>query len=533
MIQQNRVGAGKYLSTTLSLLIRNADIIDGSGNPTYRGDIAIEKDRIVDIGHFPHVTADLDIDATGKAVCPGFIDVHSHSELAMLAGNHTAGVLMGVTSEFTCPDGFCFAPLPRERLNQYRHYLYGIYGDADIGWDWSRFGDYLNHFEGNVFNNVAAQVPHGAVRLAVMGWGSNPHSPKELDAMRQLTRECMEAGALGLNAGLDYSPAAHAGLHELVELSKVVAQYGGVYAAHIRGYGPDERETAIRETITIAEEAGIGVHISHFFGTPDIYASMEAAHARGIDITFDAYPYTAGSTFLTIVLPRTLMTSDFGKFLETLKTNEIKQMVGRAFERNIPEDHPAYFAYLDKPHNKWMEGKRVRDTWRNSGKTFGDYLCDLILDEGIAPLLIFPWPGGSQENDEIFLNTLTHPLHMVSTDGIYIGGSPHPRGWGTYPRIVGQYVREKGWLTLEDAIRRMTGFPAKRFGLHDRGLVKKGMMADLVIFDAMTIKDMATFELPRLPPTGIEYVFVNGIPVVERGTLNADRRPGRLLRLHD
>lgn len=515
----------------LDVLIRNARIVDGSGNPGYKGDLAVQQDRIADIGRFPNAQAELVIDAAGKVLCPGFIDAHSHSELEMLAGRHTAGVQMGVTTEFTGPDGFSFAPLPPQRLTEYRRYLYGVYGDADVGWDWRTCAEYLQRFKGQVYNNIVPQVPHGAVRLAVKGWAAGPANDAELEAMRRLTRECMEAGAVGFNTGLDYVPTAHADLRELVELSKVVAAYGGVYATHMRGYGPAERETAIAETVAIAEQADIGVHISHFFGDSQVYASAEAARARGIDITWDGYSYMAGCTTLAFVLPRTLQTKNVSAFLKELEDPGMRRAARVSLEERLPEDGPAYFASLSQPHNKWMEGKRVRAVWRRSGKPFEDFVYDLLIDEALAPVLVYPWVGEPEENEARLRNTLTHPLHMVITDGIYGGGYPNPRGWGTYPRILGRYVREKGWLRMEDAIRRMTGFPAMRFGLDDRGLLRRGMAADLVIFDPRTVRDRATFEEPRLPPVGIEHVFVNGVPVVDQGRLTS-RRPGRLLRLH-
>jgi N-acyl-D-amino-acid deacylase len=516
----------------IDVLIRNALIVDGSGNPGYKGDLAVEQDRIVAIGRLTGTEAELTIDAAGKVLCPGFIDAHTHSELEMLAGRHTAGIQMGVTTEFIGPDGFSFAPLPPAQLAEYRRYLYGVYGDADVGWDWRTFPEYLERFRGHVLNNLVAQVPHGAIRLAVKGWAPGPASEDELEAMRRLTRECMEAGAVALSTGLDYSPAAHSDLKELVELAKVIAEYGGVYATHMRGYGATEREAAIAETIAIAEQAGIGVHLSHFFAVSSThYTSAEAARARGIDITWDGYSYPAGCTTLAFVLPRTLQTQEILAFLEELKSPTLRRETHTMLEQAFPENSRAYFASLTQPGNKWMEGKRVRDVWRESGKSLQDFVFDLLIDEALAPLLVYPWPGTPEENETTMQRTLTHPLHMVITDGVYVGDFPNPRGWGTYPRILGRYVREKGWLRMEDAIRRMTGFPAMRFGLDDRGLLRKGMAADLVIFDPETVGERATFEMPRLPPVGIEWVFVNGVAVVDNGNLT-QQRPGRLLRLH-
>jgi N-acyl-D-amino-acid deacylase len=300
----------------------------------------------------------------------------------------------------------------------------------------------------------------------------------------------------------------------------------------MRGYGDAERESALAEMFSIAEEAGIGMHISHFFAiTPNHYDSVDAARARGIDITWDSYSYPAGCTTLAFVLPRTLQTRQVSEFLDELAGPELRQAARQGLEQSFPEDSPAYFAFLSQPHNKWMEGKRVRDVWRQSGKSIQDFVFDLLIDEALGALVVYPWRGTPEENEAAMRRTFTHPLHMVITDGVYVGDYPNPRGWGTYPRILGRFVREKEWLSLEDAIRRMAGFPAMRFGLDDRGLLRKGMAADLVIFDPQTVRDRATFEEPRLAPVGIEYVFVNGVPVIDQGALT-EHRPGRVLRFH-
>lgn len=533
MEKNNTPASDIKVSAPLKILIRNATIIDGSGSPSYQADLAVLEDRILDIGRFPNAQAELDIDAEGKVLCPGFVDPHSHSELAMLEGKHTAGVQMGVTTEFTGPDGFGFAPLPAGRLEEYRSYLHGIYGDADINWNWRTFEQYLNSFEGKIHNNVAPQIPHGVLRLAVKGWAAGEASNDELQALRSMARDCMENGAVGIATGLDYTPASHSDLRELVELSKVAAEFGGTYATHMRGYGDDSREAALAEVVAIAEQAKIGVHISHFFGNPQVYASTEAARKNGIDITFDTYPYPAGATLLTFVFPRTLITTNVEDFLKKIYTPEIRQIVKQSLDMELAEDNPAYFAYLSKSKNKWMEGMRVRDAWHEARhKPFDQFICDLLVEEKLAPLLIYPWTDPSEENEARLRYSLTHPLQMVITDGIYVGSSTHPRGWGTFPRLLGQYVREKGWLTLEDAVRRMTSFPAARFGLTDRGLIKKGLAADLVIFDPKTVRDRSTWKEPRLSPEGIEYVFVNGNQVIDKGHLLKGSYAGQVLRRH-
>jgi N-acyl-D-amino-acid deacylase len=511
------------------ILFRNARIVDGSGAPAWLGDLAVLGDRIAAIGPLPQAQAALVIDAAAQVLCPGFIDVHVHSELEMLAGRHTAGVLMGVTTEVICPDGMSFAPLSPTRLDAYRRYVRAIYGDADVGWYGGTFAEYLARFAGRVRSNVAAQAPHGAIRLQVRGWAPGPAGDDDLEAMCRLVRECMEAGAVGLSTGLEYLPAAHADLRELVELGKVVAEYGGVCAAHIRSYLDGRRDAAIAEAVTLGEAAGVPVHISHLAGTPRMYAGVEAAHARGLDVTWDAYPYCAGCTMLAYALPPAAVPASIDELLAGLAGPALPCALRDLLEARFPADSPVYFAGLSQPHNQWMGGKRLREAWQASGLPFEEFVCRLLADEQLAPLLILPWPDTPEENEARLRHTLTHPLQMMATDGIYAGRYTHPRAWGSYPRLLGRYVRDERWLSLEDAVRRATSFPAARFGLADRGLLRPGMAADLVLLNPQTIADQATYRSPRLPPLGIRHVLVNGVPVVRDGAL-ADAGPGRVLR---
>ncbi len=508
----------------LDLIIRNAYIADGTGNPGFVADLAVEAGRIVDIGHFPAAQASASIEARGKVLCPGFIDVHVHSEVELLAGRHTEAVQMGVTTEMISPDGFSFAPL----LDEYRRYTFGIYGNADIGWDWHSIGEYLQRFSGRCHNNIAAQAPHGLIRLAAKGWALGPANAAEIKAMQAMTREWMEAGAVSLCAGLGYPPGSHADAHEIAILCKVVAEYGGVYDAHMRNYGGD-RDASIAETVTIAQEASIPVHIDHFGGTERTYASAVAARAQGIDITWDAYPYMAGCTSLAYGMPPTMFCKPLDAVVDDLRQPSVRAYLVPLMDTFFPPDGPAYFAYVRMEQNKWMEGKTVREVWAQSGKTFIDFYCDLLIEEDLAPLLIYPWTGTPEVNEAQLRHTLTHPLQMVSTDGIYVGPHTHPRGYGAYPRILGRYVREQKWLRLEDAIRRMSSFPAARFGLSDRGLLRKGMAADLVIFDPQTVIDTATYESPLQAPIGIEHVYVNGTAVVANSKLTG-KKPGVLVK---
>ena len=409
----------------LDTLIRNALIVDGAGNPGYYGDLAVEKGRIAAIGHLPSAQAATVIDAAGKVLCPGFIDVHLHSEVDLLAGVHVEGVQMGVTTELICPDGMSYAPMPPAMLQEFGRYVFGIYASIPAVSNPLDFAGYLDLFKGRMHNNIVAQAPHGVIRLAVKGWATGPAMPDEVTAMQKLVRECMEAGAVGFNTGLGYAPAAHAALPEIVALCKVVAEYGGVYSAHMRNYG-DERDASIAETVGISEQTGIPVHINHFSGTPAVYASAEAARARGIDITWDAYPYTAGCTLLSYGLPVSMFSQPIDTLVAGLRQPAVRRRLQPHLDAFFPPDSPAFFAFTKLPANKWMEGKPVRQAWQASGKAFVDFYCDLLIEEDLAPLLIYPWTDSPEMIEARLRHTLTHPLHMVSTDGIYVGSHTHP-----------------------------------------------------------------------------------------------------------
>ncbi|MBI9043524.1 MAG: D-aminoacylase [Anaerolineaceae bacterium] len=513
----------------LDVLIRNGEVIDGTGKARFRADVAVQDGKIVEIGQFDQAQAHEVIEAAGKIVSPGFIDLHSHSELEMLAGRHTAGVQMGVTTEFTGADGFSFAPLSKGKLHEYREYMLGIYGDADVGWDWQSIEDYLSRFNGKIHNNLGTQVPHGVLRLAAKGWKSGDANEDEIHLMKTLTREYMELGAIGVNTGLDYAPTSHSGLEEMIAINQVAAKYEGVFSAHMRGYGEQERDTALDEIIAVGEQAGVPVHISHFFGDERSFEHMETALARGVDLTFDSYCYYAGATSLAFVMPRTMMDVPVAEFIKKLEDPEIREWVNPVLKIWFPEGNPAYVSSVLLEKNKWMEGKTMLDIWAQVGGSLSDFVCDLLIEEKLCVMLVYPWPESPEECETKLKYTLKHPRHMLMTDGIYVGGSPNPRAWGTYPRLLSEYVREKKWLSLEEAVRKMAGHPAERFGLKDRGLLQNGLSADIVVFDPQTVKDMATFEKPRQAPIGIEQVYVNGRAVIRDGLMQ-NVFPGQVIR---
>lgn len=515
-------------SNEFDVILRNGRIVDGTGNPWYYGDVGIRGERIEAVDNLEKAQAPRVIDATNKVVCPGFIDVHVHSEFGILTGEETeARIRQGITSDLLAPDGLSYSPLSDQRLAEMKQYLAIFYGVPDVGWDWNTQEEYQDKYDRKVAMNVVPQVAFNSVRAEVVGWDPRPATPDELERMKEITREVMEAGATGIQTGLEYYPSAHATTEELIEVSKVVAEYGGVYSSHIRGYG-ENFKTSSEEVFTIAEQAGIPVHFSHLTGRPEFYEPLEAARKRGLDITFESYPYMAGCTHLVYCFPSWAQSGTPDEIIARLKTKEARDRLRPEIDHFFLDRdfslNDIVFASLATDSNRHLAGMKFGKALEESGKDLTDLTCDLLVEENLRVLMVFHW------DDELRLRTaLTHPYQMVGSDGVFQKGFPHPRGYGTYPKILGHYVRERGWLTLEDAIRRMSSYPASRYLLRDRGIIRLGMAADVVVFDPETIIDRATYENGTQYSEGVEYVFVNGELVLDDSKMTS-ALPGRVLK---
>jgi N-acyl-D-amino-acid deacylase len=534
------------MHTEYDLVIRNGRILDGGGNPWYTATIGIIGGTIAAV--FPageSLRGRKVIDANGEVVSPGFIDTHSHDDaLLFIEPQCRQKVLQGVTTDVVGNCGTSLAPLSNEHLNHSRETLalLGASELADDIWSMRTYAEYLHRLESVQLGiNVVPLVGHSVIRIAVMGLENRAPNQPEMARMKQLTEEAMKAGAFGLSSGLIYAPANYARTEEIIELARVAAAYGGIYTSHIRNEG-DHQIDAISEAITIGHSAGIPVHISHhkIFGRKNWGGSRETlqlfadARNEGLAMTWDQYPYPAGSTFLVAALPPLIQEQGVRSYSQKLKDPDIRGKVREEIEKwtgtpwqNIIEAIGFESMFIaTAPRHPDFIGKSIAAIAQSLAKDAFDVYFDLVIEEDTeATVVIFGM-------DDVDIDRiLKHPYTMIGSDGIPAFGTakPHPRLTGTFPRILGRYVREKGLITLEDAIRKMTSLPAQTFGLHKKGLVRPGMDADLVIFDPDTIIDNATFEDPLQPPEGISRVIVNGEIAAEEGSI-AGASSGKVLR---
>ena len=509
---------------TFSVLIAGGTVVDGSGASAYRADLGLRGDAIAAIGDLGAASAELTIDARGLTVSPGFVDVHVHSELALLHGrDRLAGARQGITTNLLAPDGFGWAPLDASAGAELFAYTAPLYGNPRVEACWPTIDAYLDRFTGATPLNVLPQVPHCAVRMAVMGWEARHPTGAELTAMEEGTRAWLDAGAAALCLGLDYQPSANASFEELVRLCRVTAQRGGIYAAHQR-YGHLGRPLAWRETIELAKASGCPVHVSHERIDEESTAALEQVDREGVDLSFESYLYPAGMTHLQSALPIHLHPGGWPAVAERLRRPGARQAALAALDSRLGRADQIIGFTRSGRH----VGLRMEAAAATVGKTPIEFAFDLLIEEEGMVTLVFPWQTPPEEHDRVFAATAVHPRMMVASDGVYDLPHPHPRGYGCFARILGEFVRERGLLTLPQAIHKMSGFPAQRFRLPNRGLIRIGAAADLALFDAATIGARATWEQPLQPAVGMRWVLVNGQPVIAQGEPTG-ALPGRVL----
>lgn len=536
------------------LVIADGRIIDGTGNPWYRADIGIAGGRISKIGRVNRSESEKVIDASDLAVCPGFIDMHSHSDAAIYFDNSLpSAIRQGITTSVVGNCGDNLAPIVPGKRDDYLK-QYAVFAPPEASFKsipWNTFGEYLHWMEHHgCVANCAHLVGFGTVRVGGgPGFEDRMPTPKELERMQALVAEAMQAGAFGMSTGLIYAPQAYAGTTEIIALAKVVARYGGVYFSHIRGEGATVVD-AVREAIEITEKSGCcGGHIGHhkvagkaYWGkSKDTLQLIEEANHKGISITCDQYPYTRGMTSLITLLPPWVHTGGLTRLIERLRDPAQRRRIRTDIQQGIAgwenwiKDGGFDAIYIASVKTeKWrpFEGKNLSEIARLRGKSDAwKTLFDLLVDENGEVMMTLELMC-----EEDIRRIMQARYTMIGTDawgvnpsGVLRHGKPHPRYYGTYPRILGKYVREEGVLTLEDAVRRMTSFPAQRLGLRDRGLLREGMWADVVIFDPESVIDKATYREPHQFPEGIHHVLVNGRIVVENETQTGEL-PGKVLR---
>ena len=506
------------------ILIAGGDVVDGSGSQRSRLDVGIVDGLIAAVDHIEGASAERVIDAHGYIVAPGFIDVHVHSELARLGGvDQFAGVLDGVTTELMSPDGFGWAPLDPNRLREVKDYLQVFYGDPDIGWDWTTVAGYLAIFANRIPNNLVPQAPHLAIKAGAMGWGAERPSPDQMTAMKRSLVKWLDAGAVGMAAGLEYQPGALSHVDELTDLCRVVASAGGVYAPHQRGYW-SRLQRGCGETFQIGRDSGVKVHISHLAVDGTAARLLDEGQASDVDVTFDMYPYTAACTHLLMMLPEWAQAGGYAASLRQLTDPPERERLHGETAVRIAERGEIMLSSVEGGEE--LEGRILADLAREARLADVDCLFELLATHAGRALAVYHWPD-SIDGEGIIRRTLAHPLYIGSTDGIYMGTRPHRRGFGTFARIAGEFVLD-GVVTLEQAVRKITGFPAERFSLSDRGLLVTGRAADVTVFDPDGLADQSNWENGRVSPSGISHVIVNGQVVVDEG-VPTGRLPGRIV----
>lgn len=513
------------------LIIKNGKLVDGTGNAWFYGNVAILGEKIVEVGQLTCQQAHRVIDAQGLVVAPGFIDSHSHSDQPLLVNRKAESkIFQGVTSEVIGQCGGSAAPRSADDTES------RVEG---LSFSWQTMAEYLQLLESQgVAVNVIPLIGHGNLRRMVMGMADRPATESELAAMCQLAEQAMREGAHGFTSGLIYPPSSYSDTAELVGIAKVVAAHGGIYATHMRNEGANLMDS-VRETIEIGEQAHIPVHISHhkvageenWGRVHDSLALIDAKRAAGVDITLDQYPYIASSTGLKVIVPQWAHADG----VPAMRQRVLDPQLGQRIRQEIADKERRWDWVLvsscRQPENKQFEGKNMAEIAVMTGQDPLEAALSLLLSEDFNVGMV-----RFSMCEEDVEHVMRHPLVMIgsdssalATEGPLSKGKPHPRSYGTFARVLGYYVRERKILTLEEAVRKMTGFAAARFRLWDRGLLRPGCFADITIFDQETIRDVATFVDPHRHAAGIHYVLVNGQVAIDQGQ-QTEQLAGKALR---
>jgi len=529
----------------MKIAIVGGKVIDGTGSPWFYSNVYVSYGVISKIGLEWDEKPEAVIDASELMIAPGFIDMHGHSDVSLLVNPFAESkIRQGVTTEVIGQCGYSLAPI-NDWSAEYLRKTLPDHVKGHIVIDWRTMAQYIERLQRDGISiNVVPFIGHGTVRMNVLRFEHRSPTKEELDEMKRYVKEGMEAGAFGLSTGLIYPPSSYAKTDEIVELCRVVSRYGGMYATHIRGES-DTLLEAVKEAIEIGERSGCRVEISHFkasgkmnWGKTEITCKMvEEARKRGIEVTFDFYPYTASSTGLDVLIPEWAQEGGVDAMLGRLRDPETKKKIRKYMEERVKKGH-----YIDKEvydivritdfsPDRSIQGKTVADISKDWKLDPYETVFELLLrSDGRVGIIIH----GLHEED--LLRVMKHPVSCIGSDsscsapyGPLSQTRPHPRAYGTFTRVLGYYSRERRVLTLEEAVRKMTSAPANRLRLLDRGLIREGFAADIVVFDPKRIIDKATFMEPHQYAEGVEYVLVNGIIVVERGE-HTKAKPGKVLK---
>lgn len=523
------------------LAITDAYVVDGTGVPGQHADVLIAGDRIVEIVPVGQAgAARRVVDAAGRVLAPGFIDLHAHSDLRLLANHdHLAKVSQGVTCEVLGQDGLSYAPVDEVTLPALRQQLAGWNGEPDLEIGWPRVADYLTALDAGIACHAAYLVPQGTVRMLVVGQQDRPATTPELAQMAAVVRLGLADGAVGMSSGLTYPPGMYADTDELVALCRVVGDAGGYYAPHHRSYGRGAL-AGYAEMIMVARRSGCALHLTHATmnfpenagRAAELLALVDGALAGGLDVTLDTYPYLPGSTSLVALLPRWATVGGPSAIMARLADPTDRAEIGYALEvvgsegcQGCPVDWATIeISGVGDPALSSAIGRTIASLAADRRRPPMEVYADVLLRDRLATTIL--QHVGNEENVRMIMQ---HPVHTGGSDAILVGAKPHPRAWGTFPRYLGHYVRELGVLGLEECVQHLTGRPAARLRLIDRGLVRIGQHADLVIFDPDRVRDTATFDQPSQQAEGIDWVMVDGQPVIEDGS-RTEALPGRALR---
>lgn len=505
---------------SFDVVITGGRVLDGTGAPAFRADVGITGDRIAAVGRLGGAEAATVIDASGRHVMPGLVDCHAHGDALVFDQEvQLAALRQGVTTFVLGQDGLSFAPASTPATFAYAtRYFAAVNGTHPSADGPISVRELLAGYDRATALNTAYLLPHGTIRYDVMGAAERAASPAELARMLAHVERGLAEGAVGLSTGLEYAPGRYA---DAGEIAALCAPLGGLpYVTHMRGYGA-QAGTGMAEATDIARRSGAAVHVSHYHGPASaLLPLMDQARLDGLDVTFDTYPYLRGSTILAMVaLPSWIPAADTVRALELLESEPV-------------EWDPAIWPRITLSHvpgAEWAEGLSLPAAAAEAGVEPGEFCRRVLIDTRLEAGCVTARPDEGPDGEESVRAILRHPCHTGGSDGIYVGGHPHPRGYGAFARMLGHHVRATGDWTLEQAVVHLSSHPARRFALAGRGLVRAGQTADLVVLDAAEISDRATYAAPRTLATGVDDVLVSGVPVLTGGKLTG-ATPGRALR---